>query len=337
MPLNDTIEVIQSGQRRIKLFVDFWNVVINARNQCKNFDVHVSWDRLVDHLIYQTRQGYHDKTTGELAGCYIFGSKSQSNPQESKFVKQTLDLYGATSGLFFNFAERVPKQAAVMCSKCGEQVTTNSESGIDVVLTVEMIKHAAMREHEYLGLVSSDRDFIPLLSFLRDQGQRVLHVATGTPDREMRSITWAQVNLQELYPNLCTIQHEDYIVLTAPPCEKELKQVLDAAPIAPDQMRIIDITDKSQIHDKDLDFLLSSLGFFWRVSGRPSHTQYGYRQIATDLHELRRRISTGDVFGNLPCVVRNGMRQVYYDNGRWVRTTAGDDIEKAWSKLFSNR
>jgi uncharacterized LabA/DUF88 family protein len=223
MPFKETIEVLQSGRRRIKLFVDFWNVVINARNQCKNFDVHVCWDKLVDDLVDRTRQGYHDKTAGELAGCYIFGSKSQSNPKEAKFIKQTLDLYGSKPGLFFNFVERVPKQTAVMCANCGEQVKTNSESGIDVMLAVEMIKHAGMQEHEYLALVSSDRDFMPLLSFLRDQGQRVLHVAAGNPDREMRSITWAQVNLQEHYPQFCTIQHDDYIILTAPSCDREVK------------------------------------------------------------------------------------------------------------------
>jgi uncharacterized LabA/DUF88 family protein len=335
VPFKDTIEVIQSGPRRIKLFVDFWNVVINARSQCKKYDVHVHWDKLVDHLVAQTRQGYHDKTTGELAGCYIFGSRSQSNPQESNFVKQTLDLYGSKSGLFFTFAERVPKQTATMCSKCGEQVRMNSESGIDVMLAVEMIKHAGMREHEYLALVSSDRDFIPLLSFLGDQGQRVLHVAAGAPDREMRSITWEQVNLQELYPYLCTIEHEGYIVLTAPSYEKELKQVLDAAPIAPDQIEIIDIADKSQLNDKDLDFLLSSFGLYWHTNDRTGR-QSSHRQIVGDLDELRRQVGTGDLHGSLPCVVRNGVTEVCFTRGRWVQTV-GHDFETPWSKLFANK
>jgi uncharacterized LabA/DUF88 family protein len=333
MPFKETIEVIQSGQRRIKLFVDFWNVVINARSQCRNFDIHVHWDKLVGHLVDQTRQGYFDKTNGELAGCYIFGSKSQSNPQETKFVKQTLDLYGSTSGLFFTFAERVPKQTALTCSNCGEQVRTNSESGIDVVLAVEMIKHAAMREHEYLALVSSDRDFIPLLTFLRDQGQRVLHVAAGTPDRDMRSITWAQVNLQELYPYLCTIEHDDYIVLTAPSRDEQLRQVLDAATVARDQIRIIDITDKSTINDKDLDFFLSSLNLHWYPNNKAGR-QYSYRQIVNDLDELRRLVSTGDLLGSLPCVVRNGVRQLYFESGRWIRM-ASEDTEESWPQLFT--
>lgn len=331
MPFKDTIEVIQSGPRRIKLFVDFWNVVITARNQCKNFDVHVHWDKLVDHLIHQTKQGYHDKTNAELAGCYIFGSKSQSNPQESKFVKETLDLYGSKSGLFFNFAERVLKQTAVMCSECGEPVKTNSESGIDVMLAVEMIKHATMREHEYLALVSSDRDFIPLLSFLRDQGQRVLHVAAGAPDREMRSITWAQVELQELYSSICTIQHEDYIVLTAPPYENKLQEVLEAAPMTRDKIRIIDITDKSTITDKDLGFLLSSLWLFWHRTNERGIT-HSYNRVASDLNEFRRLVGTGELLGCLPCVVCNGQRQVFFEGNRWIQM-AGDDVQKSWSKL----
>lgn len=328
VPLRDTIEVIQSGQRRIKLFVDFWNVVINARSQCsKNFNVHLHWDKLVNDLIHQTRQGHHDNTNGELAGCYIFGSKSRSNPEESKFVDQTLDLYGSTSGLFFNFAERVPKQTSAVCS-CGRQVKVQSERGIDVLLAVEMIKHASMREHEYLALVSSDRDFIPLLSFLRDQGQRVLHVATGSPDREMRSITWAQVNLQELYPNLCTIEHDDYIVLTAPSCEEQLKQVRDAAP-EPDQLRVIDITDESQINDRDLAFLMSSLKLWWHISNKPN-ALFGYSRIASG---LRHGLRTGELRGDLPCVVRNGVSQFRFDGTRWLRS-AGGDPEQSWPKLF---
>lgn len=335
MSFNDRIEVIQSGQRRIKLFVDFWNVVINARNQCKDFDIHVHWDRLVDHLVHQTRQGHYDRTTGELAGCYIFGSKSQSNPQESKFVQETLDRYGSQSGLFFTFAERVPKQTATMCAKCGEQVKLTSESGIDVMLAVEMIKHAFMREHEYLALVSSDRDFVPVLSFLRDQGQRVLHVATGAPDRDMRSITWAQINLQELYSDLCTIQHEHYIALTAPPCEEQLKQVLDAAPVTPDQIRIIDITEKSEIKDKDLDFLMSSLQLYWhKKDGAGVH--YSHRQIGGGLGEFRRQLASGDLTGPLPCVVRDGVAQIQFHGGaRWVVMAGGD--MGSWSKLFANR
>ncbi|MDR3466804.1 MAG: NYN domain-containing protein [Xanthobacteraceae bacterium] len=341
MAFKDTIRVVQSGQRRMKIFVDFWNVVINARSQCKNFDVHIHWDKLVENAVHNTRQGYLDETVGELAGCYIFGSKSQSNPEDTKFVNRVLDQYGSQSGLFFHFAERVPKQTSTTCSKCGEQVRMNSESGVDVLLAVEMIKHATMREHEYLALVSSDRDFIPLLSFLRDQGQRVLHVAAGSPDRDMRAITWSQMNLRELYTAICTIEHDDYIVLTAPSCNRELEQLIDAAPVERNQMRVIDITDKHQIHDKDLLFLVSSLHLHWSTNRDPS-TQFAYRRITSDLHEFRRRVADGSLRGSLPCVIGNGRIQIQFNGtnntNRWIRMVyAGDEpgLNDSWAKLFS--
>jgi uncharacterized LabA/DUF88 family protein len=341
MPLQDTIRVVNSRQRRIKLFVDFWNVVINARKQCKNFDVEVRWEKLAEHLVSETRQGFSDETTGELAGCYIFGSVSRSNAQETKFVDGVLDQYGSNSGLFFNFAERIQKQTSVTCSDCGQSIKARSESGVDVLLAVEMIKHAAMREHEYLALVSSDRDFVPLLSFLRDQGQRVLHIATGGPDRDMRSVTWAQVNLPERYPSLCRIRHDGYIVLTAPPFAKELEQIMDAAPVEREKIRVIDVSYKAQIGNKDMDFLLSNLGLFWKrgsVGRLGRHeTILSHRHYADNLDKFRQDISKGDLRGNLPYVLRNGTCETYFNGHNssypWVQMSDGD-AGRRWSKLF---
>ncbi|MBB3390322.1 uncharacterized LabA/DUF88 family protein [Rhizobium sp. BK275] len=337
MPLKETIRVVQSGQRRIKLFVDFWNVVINARNQSKMFDIDVKWDALAESLVTETRQGYFDETTGELAGCYIFGSVSKSNGQEAKFVERIIDEYGSKPGLFFNFAERVAKQTSVSCSQCGEPMKIRSESGVDVLLAVEMIKHAAMREHEYLGLVSSDRDFVPLLSYLRDQGQRVLHVATGSPDREIRSITWTQISLSEHYPRLCRVRGDGYIILTAPPCANELEQVLDAAPVPRDEIQVIDVTKRDQIADKDLTFLLRNLGLSWKMADEDAYNIYSGYYATDDLSELRQRISDGSVKGNLPYVLRDGMCEIHFNGHNssypWIRI-AGSDANKRWWKLY---
>jgi hypothetical protein len=71
MPLRDTVRVIQSGRRRLKIFVDFWNLVINARKQT-SFKLDIHWDKIAEYLVGETRGGYGDKTQGDLAGCYIF-------------------------------------------------------------------------------------------------------------------------------------------------------------------------------------------------------------------------------------------------------------------------
>ena len=100
----ETIRVVQPGKKRIKIFADFWNVIINARSHT-GLDISVSWDRLAEHIVSETHIGFDD-TAGSLAGMYIFGSYNKSNNKEYRFVNETLDRYGSLSGLFFDFKER---------------------------------------------------------------------------------------------------------------------------------------------------------------------------------------------------------------------------------------
>ena len=100
MPFRDTVRVIQPGQRRLKIFVDFWNLIINARKQTK-LKVIFHWDKLAERLVNETHRGYGDESHGDLAGCYIFGSYSRSDPRQHAFVNETLDRYGSLSGPVF--------------------------------------------------------------------------------------------------------------------------------------------------------------------------------------------------------------------------------------------
>jgi hypothetical protein len=180
-----------------------------------------------------------------------------------KFINRTLDRFGSLPGLFFDFTERVKKETSVKCSDCGHPNPQYTESGIDVVLTVEMIKHAAMREHEYLALISSDRDFIPLLAYLKDQGQRVLHGATEEPNREMRSLTWKQVEVRSGYTHLCSVASDKCLVLTTP----TLNDMLNEAKLILDEQgmtyEVLDLTDKEAVPDKDLIFLLENQNIYF--------------------------------------------------------------------------
>lgn len=339
MAFRETIRVIQTGQRRIKLFVDFWNVVINARNQCKGFDIDVCWDTLSEYAVRAAQQGHSDETIGELAGCYIFGSVSKSNASESKFVKRTIDQYGHKPGIFFNFADRVHKQTAVTCNDCGTSLKTRSESGVDVLLTVEMIKHAAMREHEYLALASSDRDFVPLLSYLRDQGQRVLHIATGHPDIEMRSTTWTQINLVDYYPSITKINHSGYIVLTAPYCSEELSEALAATTIPHNEIRVIDLTNTEDISDNDIMYILRNQRLYWYKT----NDEYRQSSIPIDnVKKFRRQLKNGVISGNIPYIIKDGDCKISFDGRnssfRWVRHVSDrysdSEINEGWSRLF---
>ncbi|SFJ48617.1 NYN domain-containing protein [Bosea sp. OK403] len=337
MPLAETIRVIQPGKRRIKLFVDFWNVVISARKVSKLFEIDVIWDKLSEAIVNQTRQGHFDESNGELAGCHIFGSFSRSNSKESIFIDDTLDKYGSVPGLFFNFSERIPKRTSRRCSSCGESIKISGESGVDLTLAIDMIKHAAMREHEYLALVSSDRDFMPLLDYLKDQGQRVLHVATNAPDRDMRSVTWTQIDLSPHYSYLSRIIHEGCIVLTAPSCSAELEELLLAAPFSRENIRIIDITNKNEIDDKDLSYLMTNRSLYWRRAEDEDGDYSKYSFSRDNISEFRAKLSAGHIYGDLPYAMVGGECETYFSGNksgaRWMQM-GGRETRKSWPKLF---
>jgi uncharacterized LabA/DUF88 family protein len=335
MPFSDTVRVIQTGSRRTKIFVDFWNVVISARKQTQKLEIEVNWNILASEMVNETHQDYSDETRGTLAGCYIFGSYTKSDPKQMAFVNQTLDNYGSLPGLFFTFTERVKKETSVKCSKCGHLNAQETESGVDVILAVEMIKHAAMREHEYLALVSSDRDFIPLLSYLKDQGQRVLHAATEEPNREMRSLTWKQVELKPNYINLCSIISGDkYYVFTAP----KLDTLTNEATIALEEQgapyEIFDLTGTRAMQDKDLRFLLSNQRIFFRKKyAANTNATFSYQTLYKSIDEFRAALKIGDLVGHLPYVMHSGSLYVRSDpTYRWVVSSNTERMEP-WRKL----
>jgi uncharacterized LabA/DUF88 family protein len=316
----NTVRVIQPGQRRLKVFIDFWNLVINARKQT-SFEIDIHWNNIAEYLVDETRGGFSDESVGDLAGCYIFGSRSRSNPVESAFIDKTVDQYGPMPGLFFDFRERVKKEASSKCPKCGEPISRSSEQGVDVLLTVELIKHASMREHDFLALVSSDRDFIPLLSYLKDQGQRVLHVATGEAHRDMRSLTWKQIKLREQYAWLCSIVHEHRLILSSPRRPEKLqdaKSVLEKNGL---QYRVIDITKPSEINDKDLDFLLRNQRMFFKKKDGPPGQSHLRESLYSSIDDFRKAISDGGIDGNFPHVMCNGQMEAYFDVDQgWIRS-----------------
>lgn len=336
MNFRDTVRVIQSGQRRVKIFIDFWNVVINARQQT-SFPIDIHWDRIAEQLVGETWGGHGDETTGDLAGCYIFGSYTKSNPTENAFVNDTLDRYGPKPGLYFDFGERVTKQASGQCKSCGAPVSRSSELGVDVLLAVEMIKHASMHDHQFLALVSSDRDYLPLLSYLKDRGERVLHVAPGAAHRDMRSLTWKQIDLTDRYFGLCSVAHDDRIILTVPSAAERLKQataLLDEHGLA---YKVIDISQKDEITDKDLDFLLSNQNLFFRKKDGQAGHSYARRMISTSMYEFRKALHEGAIEGNFPYIIHCGKMEAFFGGQQgWVRS--GNSISSnIWAALSNTR
>jgi uncharacterized LabA/DUF88 family protein len=320
---------------RVKIFVDFWNVVINVRKATK-FPVSIRWNTLAEIIIREARDRFDDQSYPQIAGCFIFGSWSRSNSDQNKFVEATLDEYGPMAGLFLEFTERVSKETSSKCDKCGNTIKTSSEVGVDILMTVEAIKHASMREHEYIAIVSSDRDFLPLLAYLKDQGQRVIHVASGEAHREMRSATWKQIKISGFIHEICRLDEPGVMILTAPHCEVETNRVSSKLEKAGIPFKLIDITKREDISDKDLAFLLNLFYIYFYDRGNSSH-QTSYRGLGLSIYELRKAIFDGKFEADLPYVIRDGSNEAWWtprsgwiSNGSARDQTIWDEIRKEY-------
>lgn len=322
--------LMPSANIRVKVFVDFWNVVINARSQTSSdLPIDVRWQKLTEAVINQATSV--QKADSILSGCYIFGSNSQSNGKELKFKNETLDTYGSLDGLYFDFRERVSKETTQKCGNCGAPMVRSSESGIDILLTVEMIKHANMGDHDYLALVSSDRDFLPLLQYLKDQGQRVLHISPGPPHRDMRTASWKQVGLKDHFVNMTKIRNDKILVLTIPAAREKTAQAESILQCNGIEYTLIDMSKEGPIDDRDLKFIISNMkiGFKMKVFGMAmSETQIGNMKIKT----LRDGINSGEVLGNFPFIVQDGVLTARpTEQGGWF--TGGSQV----SGLFRHK
>lgn len=315
MPLKDTIRVVQSGNRRVKIFVDFWNLILNARKSTDQFDIDIDWNALANFVLHNTRIDYSDESSGSLAGMFIYGGYKVSDPNQQKLVQHVLGKYGGNDGLFFEFVELQKRPQKIKCSNCGEVAEKNFEVGVDVHLAVEVIKHSQMEHHEYIAIVSSDQDYIPLFTYLKDRGHRVINVATDQEHKSIRAITWKQIGLKTHYPQLCKImQNATYSVYTTSFHQQKTKELTDFFSEKEIDFQVFDIADVNSIGDKDLSFLLANQNMHFQDQEVERQIWYNWQHFTADISKFRQLLSTGSIISKLPYVMTSGTMAAYPDD-----------------------
>lgn len=61
------------------------------------------------------------------------------------------------------------------CPNCGKDMRGSEEKGVDTRIATAMISLAWADNYDVAVLVSSDRDFIPVVEFLETKGIKVVH------------------------------------------------------------------------------------------------------------------------------------------------------------------
>ena len=103
------------------------------------------------------------------------------------------------------------------------------------------------------------------------------------------------------------------------PAEKELNEAKAALIEMGVDHKIIDITDETQIGDKDLGLLLSNQNIpFQKLSDPRKHIHFGWAGLFNSVPEVRSALSTGAATSYLPHIISNGICVASYHAPNWI-------------------
>ena len=84
------------------------------------------------------------------------------------------------------------------CPSCGGDMRGTEEKGVDTRIVTDMISLAWVGNYDVAVLVSSDRDFIPVVEFLQTRGIKVVHGAFPPQARALATRCWGSIALPDL-------------------------------------------------------------------------------------------------------------------------------------------
>ena len=84
------------------------------------------------------------------------------------------------------------------CPLCDADMRGTEEKGVDTRITTAMISLAWVDNYDVALLVSSDRDFVPVVEFLGTKGVKVIHGAFPPSAAELTRKCWGSIDIPAL-------------------------------------------------------------------------------------------------------------------------------------------
>lgn len=85
-----------------------------------------------------------------------------------------------------------------LCGACGGDLRGTEEKGVDVRIATDLISMAWDGLYDAALLVSSDRDFVPVVGFLQNRTVKVVHGGFGRVAAELSGVCWGRVDIPSL-------------------------------------------------------------------------------------------------------------------------------------------
>ena len=190
---------------RVRVFVDFWNFQLSLNQAVPDFKP--DWTKLGHLLAREALQKVDDAAHLTYQGMNVYGSYGESLRDRS--LKDWAEKHLARMpGVRVEMLPRQRKRQGPHCPSCHKEVSTcpacdadmrgTEEKGIDTHIATAMISLAWIDNYEVAVLVSSDRDFIPVVEFLETRGIKVVHGAFPPAGAELTRKCWSSIAIPNI-------------------------------------------------------------------------------------------------------------------------------------------
>jgi uncharacterized LabA/DUF88 family protein len=182
--------------------VDFWNFTLSiAEHSGRQY--RLDWKKVSPLLIAEAQSLTGLQLQFEETIVYLsYDPRTANGKNLRNFAINTLDHF---PGIRVVDKPRKPKappfcstchKPITDCPHCGTRLDRTGEKGIDTAIVTDMISLAWADAWEVAILVSSDRDFIPMVDFLTTKGLRVINAYFPPKGKHLARVCWANIDLR---------------------------------------------------------------------------------------------------------------------------------------------
>ena len=190
---------------RVRVFVDFWNFQLSINALPEDFKV--DWRILGRCLATEAGRVVDADAPVVYQGMNVYGSYG-SGTSDARLRKWAEYRLARFPGVQVEMAPRRNRQRGFVCPscrnelkdcpKCGADMRGTEEKGIDTRIATTMISLAWVDNYDVAVLVSSDRDFIPVVEFLETKGIKVVHGAFPPTGADLTQKCWGSIAVPDI-------------------------------------------------------------------------------------------------------------------------------------------
>ena len=188
------------------VFVDFWNFQLPVNSLDSAFKI--DWQRLGPEIARMALQTVDSEAMFSYQGMNVCGSYDPSSEKDQGLRRWAGNVLNQFAGVQVNMIPRQRRLKGITCPSCHEVMTQcqackadlrgTEEKGVDTRIVTDMIKLAWADNYDVAVLLSSDRDFVPVVEFLSTRGVKTIHGAFPPHGSMLSQACWGNFRVSSL-------------------------------------------------------------------------------------------------------------------------------------------